>query len=673
MSARGDQLYATVDPHVFDSSHLDPLSDAELLHRYKFGEDPALEVLMDRHSEGLYRFCCHLVNNREDAEDICQEAIARAITRVDSLQNGSSFKSWLYSIARNLAMDSFRGRKRTCAMPDDEDGPTMLYEDNPQDRIEISEEHQTVAEALGKLAKSHQQVLMMREVQGMSYAAIATQLDVSQSAVETLLFRARRRLREEYGKRIAVPAVTITTGLRGLLARLASPMAGAPLAAKLAAGGLLLGATAVTVPHAVSMASSVVAHHSTVTAPSSNRSPVHHSNPLTSGAVSGAAAHRQVHSIDSVHLHRLGALRVPAHHVAARSAKRGGRQISHRASRNTYAPGTRFARAARYVPISSVWAGIAASSGFLAGVSTSSSPPTVQSSADATVTPSIITNGASGSGSIVSETRTPAGGSSARMGSSLHSGSSPSSSGAPSRTGSISSRGGLGSQNSAGHAGASSSGQVHNGANSAGSQSQNTSSTAQGQAQNTAGTVQNAASSAGSQAQNTSSSTQGQVQNTANGAQSQAQNTAGQVQNAANSAGNQAQSTANGAGNQVKSAAGQAGGAAGNTAGQVTNQAGSAGSQATSQTSTAVGQTKSSSGQAAGQTTGQASSTVKQTTGSAGQTASQTTGQAASTVSQTKGSTGPAAGGAQTTTKGSGSPVATPALPPVNPPGIKKP
>lgn len=214
----------------------------------KCGHEDALSVLLRRHSDALYRFCCHLMTTREDAEDVCQETLARAITRVETLQTGSAFRSWLFSIARNLSVDSYRSTKRTCAMPDEEALPLPLYGDSAQDRIEIREEHQTVVEALGKLTQSHQRVLVLREVDGLSYAEIANQLDVSQSAVETLLFRARRRLKEEYAK-VGVPLVAILGGLRDVALRLMEPAVAGPQVAKVAVSTVLVGSAMVAAPH----------------------------------------------------------------------------------------------------------------------------------------------------------------------------------------------------------------------------------------------------------------------------------------------------------------------------------------------------------------------------------------------------------------------------------------
>jgi RNA polymerase sigma-70 factor (ECF subfamily) len=225
----------------------DEIGDADLLRYFRRGDQSALDVLMERHRDALFRFCYHLTGNREDAEDVCQETLARAMTRGTSLQSDSAFRSWLFSIARNLSIDTHRRKKRTVTMPDDEAMPIQLYTEEPQDRVEVEEEHQTVVEAMGKLAQSHQRVLVLREVEGMSYAAIAEQLDVSQSAVETLLFRARRRLKEEYHKS-AAPALALLAGIRELIFKAGGPAVGGTLA-KLAASAAVVGGMALTVPH----------------------------------------------------------------------------------------------------------------------------------------------------------------------------------------------------------------------------------------------------------------------------------------------------------------------------------------------------------------------------------------------------------------------------------------
>jgi hypothetical protein len=107
-----------------------------------------------------------------------------------------------------------------------------------------------VAMALSRLRARHRRVLVLREVEGLSYADIAAELEVSESAVETLLFRARRRLREEFSKREKPMAVGTALGsLRAILPRLVAPLtSNAPLTAKLVFTAAVVAGTAAVSP-----------------------------------------------------------------------------------------------------------------------------------------------------------------------------------------------------------------------------------------------------------------------------------------------------------------------------------------------------------------------------------------------------------------------------------------
>jgi RNA polymerase sigma factor (sigma-70 family) len=629
-------MYATADPGVSDASHLESLADAELLHRYRFGDDTALHFLLRRHSDGLFRFCCHLTGNREDAEDICQETITRAITRVDSLQSGASFKSWLYSIARNLAMDSFRGRKRLCAMPEDEDGPTMLYEDNLYDRVELSEEHQTVAEALARLAKSHQQVLMMREVQGMSYASIADKLDVSQSAVETLLFRARRRLREEYGKRVAMPAIALTGTLRTLLSRLSLPLTGAaPMATKVVVGSLLLGVTAaVTVPRVIPVALGPHAHHHAGPAFVGGHRAGDHSSLSIPRAPAGA---RHVHVASSGRSPLLINVTGPVSRHGSIGTAAGA--PLHSASRSALAA---VASVGRHVAVSAIPRGLWSwfPSGNLPALAGRGAAPAPSSS---------VAGSSASNQSPLNQTAagTQAAASSPAVSSPSASNQSSSSTHASGASGSPSAKGGRGSlseSTAAGGAGASpSSGSPSHPQTVTGS---NASQDPVGQ---TAGQVQNAAGQAGSQASNTAGQP---INGSGNGSSGSAN---GPAQSVANQAGNTASQVTNQASNNVNQV--------GNTAGQVTNQASNTANNTAGQAQKTGGQAAGQAGSTASQTTSQAQNTANQTTNQAQNTTNQTTSQAQNTAGGVTQTAGQTAGQVKKTAGGASNPVPTPTLP----------
>ncbi|MGI8827807.1 MAG: sigma-70 family RNA polymerase sigma factor [Chloroflexota bacterium] len=245
---------------------LDKLQDDELLNLHRGGDQAALEVLLGRHQDALVRYCHHLTANRHDAEDIYQEAMARAIARVDTLSSGDALRGWLFRIAHNLSVDSFRRGQRLQPMPEDAEATLPSQTAGPQDQVETREEHRIVKEVLASLKPSHRQVLMLREVEEMSYADIAERLNVSQSAVETLLFRARRRLKEQYGK-AASAGVAVLAPLRSFALRLLSPLGGgAPAGIKILAAVALGGLGVAAISHVATNHSSVA--HSAIGTPS---------------------------------------------------------------------------------------------------------------------------------------------------------------------------------------------------------------------------------------------------------------------------------------------------------------------------------------------------------------------------------------------------------------------
>jgi RNA polymerase sigma factor (sigma-70 family) len=182
--------------------------------------------------------------------------------RIDALQSSSAFRSWLFSIAKNVSIDSFRKHSRVQSLMEDELHPAPSHDETPHESVEDREERQTVAVALGRLRQRHQRVLVLREVQGLSYSDIADEMDVSESAVETLLFRARRRLREEYTKSEKPKGVLIAIGgLRGMLMRVRPPLPGGPAsAAKLTLTAAVVAGSAAIAPAVLPRASQPVLH-----------------------------------------------------------------------------------------------------------------------------------------------------------------------------------------------------------------------------------------------------------------------------------------------------------------------------------------------------------------------------------------------------------------------------
>ncbi len=152
----------------------------------------AFERLYQRHVGDVYRYSLAILRNPSDAEDVTQTTFLNAYRAYRSGERPDSPRAWLIAIAHNVCRQRFRTASRRVQEVAYED--TVAEASVPDPEAPSAEE---IQRALGQLAFNQRAALVMRELEGRSYAEIAELLEVSTSAVETLLFRARRALREQ--------------------------------------------------------------------------------------------------------------------------------------------------------------------------------------------------------------------------------------------------------------------------------------------------------------------------------------------------------------------------------------------------------------------------------------------------------------------------------------------
>ena len=163
---------------------------APVLARH-LGADRSFERLYRKHAGDVYRYALVVLRNQADAEDVTQTTFLNAYRAMEKGERPRSPENWLIAIAHNVCRQRFRQSQRR---------PTeVVYEDELAETI-VEEEAlsaEDIRRALGHLAFNQRSALVMRELEGRSYQEIAEILGVSLSAVETLIFRARRALREQ--------------------------------------------------------------------------------------------------------------------------------------------------------------------------------------------------------------------------------------------------------------------------------------------------------------------------------------------------------------------------------------------------------------------------------------------------------------------------------------------
>ena len=219
---------------------IDLAADRELVERWQAGEHDVFDDLYRRYYGRLTSYCRKRVGDRDTAEEIAQEAFVKALQALPRFAGERRFYPWVTVIASRLCVDHHRrlGRVR----PVEEVDPGTVDGDHGA-RLAFLADVDNLDRALQRLGPRHAEVLDLRERQGMTYAQIAAHLDVPQSTVEALLFRARKALRREFlavagdGRLASLPIIgVLLRRLSSAKARLAEVLPslsqlGAPVAA----------------------------------------------------------------------------------------------------------------------------------------------------------------------------------------------------------------------------------------------------------------------------------------------------------------------------------------------------------------------------------------------------------------------------------------------------------
>lgn len=156
------------------------------------------EQLAMPHFERLYNFACWLTQDRHEAEDLVQETYAKALKGFSSFQQGTNFRAWIYKILRNTFLTSRTGLKAAATVPIDaesEDEVLPAVKETPESILLQRSDGQLVRRALEQLPVAYREVLLLCEVEEMSYQEISTTLAIPMGTVMSRLSRARRALR----------------------------------------------------------------------------------------------------------------------------------------------------------------------------------------------------------------------------------------------------------------------------------------------------------------------------------------------------------------------------------------------------------------------------------------------------------------------------------------------
>jgi len=180
-----------------------------LVDAARHGDVGAFEQLIKRYDRNVFRIAQHITQNREDAEDVVQDAFLKAYTNLAQFQGQSKFYTWLVRIAVNESLMKLRKRRTAKTVSIDEDVQTEEdsvprevadWSPNPEQLYNQSELQEILGKTIQGLPSSFRTVFVLRDVEGLSTEETAEALDLSVPAVKSRLLRARLQLRERLNR-----------------------------------------------------------------------------------------------------------------------------------------------------------------------------------------------------------------------------------------------------------------------------------------------------------------------------------------------------------------------------------------------------------------------------------------------------------------------------------------
>ena len=183
-----------VAPNVSDTGR----PESELIVLARKGDQGAYGVLVRRHQDRIYRHLLNLTGSREEALELAQDVFIKAWQALPTWQPDAQFHTWLYRIASNAALDVLRRRKVVRFVPLDDDYDAPADQPGPEAQLQARQGLRRLDAALARLLPEQREIVLLREVEGLSYDELATTLGIDQGTVKSRLSRARVALAAHY-------------------------------------------------------------------------------------------------------------------------------------------------------------------------------------------------------------------------------------------------------------------------------------------------------------------------------------------------------------------------------------------------------------------------------------------------------------------------------------------
>jgi RNA polymerase sigma-70 factor (ECF subfamily) len=179
------------------------ISDEELIRRFQLGDEEAFEEIVNRYSDRLLNFAYRFVLDKEEAEDIVQDTFLKVYQNRHAYREIAKFSTWIYTITGNLAKTVLRKRRNRGVLffsrigPEDKTTEFPSRDRQPESQVEGQFTERTIQKAIAKLPEHFRTVIILRDIQGLSYEEIGNIINAPLGTVKSRINRARLRLQGE--------------------------------------------------------------------------------------------------------------------------------------------------------------------------------------------------------------------------------------------------------------------------------------------------------------------------------------------------------------------------------------------------------------------------------------------------------------------------------------------
>ena len=175
--------------------------DDDWVRRAQAGDRKAFSELVRRYQDRVYRHLLRMLGSHDDALELTQDAFVKAWQALPQWQPEAQFRTWLIRIANNTALDALRRRKLVEFVPLEDSFDAPDSGPDPERQAQATQEVRQLEASLKRLAPEHREILLLREVEEMSYEEIGRVLSLSEGTVKSRLARARTALIEMHARK----------------------------------------------------------------------------------------------------------------------------------------------------------------------------------------------------------------------------------------------------------------------------------------------------------------------------------------------------------------------------------------------------------------------------------------------------------------------------------------